>query len=122
MPPMPAVIVEPNQTVTVNLDTVRPKTRALAAATVTRHGTATLRFRVIDPLPNGKTATVVVKIRNAAGRVAKTVDVGVRRVNTRQSAKIKIDLPERNYRFFVYARDKAGNRQSSVGHAPLLVR
>jgi len=112
---------EPNQTVTVNLDTVRPKTRALAAATVRRYGTATLKFRVIDALPNGSTARVVIKIKNAAGRVVKTVKVGVKKVNRRQSARIKVVLPKRTYRFFVYARDKAGNRQSAVGHASLLV-
>jgi hypothetical protein len=77
----------------VNPDTVRPRTRALAPVAVRRYCTATLRFRVNDALRDGGIARVAIRLRNAAGRVVKTAAVGVKKVDTRQSAEIKVALP-----------------------------
>jgi len=90
--------------------------------TAKRHGTATLRFRVNDAVANGGTARVVIKVGNAGGKVVQTADVGVKQVNTGQTAAVKFTVPRGTYRFFVYATDTAGNRQSTVGSATLLVK
>lgn len=113
---------EPDNSVTVNLDTKKPETKALAGATAKRHHAATIRFRVDDAPPNGGTATVVISVENAAGRVVMTAHLGRVQVNTRQSVAMKVAMPRGTYRLFVYASDAAGNQQSTAGHAALVVR
>jgi hypothetical protein len=113
---------ELDHTLTVNLDTVGPVTRALASATAQRHGTARLRYRVNDAAPNGGTAEVVIKVKNAGGKVVQTANVGVQKVDMKQTAVLRVAVPRGAYRFCVYATDTAGNRQSSVGSANLLVK
>ena len=40
-----------------------------------------LRYQVLDPVPNGGTATVAIKIRNRAGKVVATLRLGAKPVN-----------------------------------------
>jgi hypothetical protein len=115
-------VSEPERTLTVNLDTVKPTTVALAPTTVRRHRMATLRFRVDDARPNGGTARVVIEVRTRAGRALAKEDLGLRQVNAPQTAKIRASFVKGTYRFVVSARDRAGNPQSSQGSAKLTVR
>ena len=109
-------------TVHVMLDTRKPVTKAPYAARVTRYRTATLRYRVNDVAPNAGTATATIKIRNSRGVVVKTLTLGTQAVNTLLSKRFVCKLPKGTYRFSVYAKDAAGNKQSKVGSNTLTVK
>jgi C1A family cysteine protease len=110
----------------VKIDTRKPLTKAPYAATAARGRTATLKYKVVDPRPGSPTATVTIKIKNRAGRVVKTLGpYKGKAVNTLLTAKFMVPRPWRagTYRFFVYAKDAAGNAQVlPVGSNKLVVR
>ncbi len=113
--------VEAEQTLTVNVDTAKPKTSA-ARATAFRGRTAKLRYMVTDAQPNKGTATVVIKIKNRNGRVVKTLKPGSVRVNIQRTAMFRCGLAKGTYKYYVHATDASGNRQSKVGYNRLTVR
>ncbi len=104
------------------IDTRKPSTQAPSSATGRRGRTATLKYQVLDPVPNGGTASVTIKVKNRANKVVKTLPLGVRNVNTRLTAKFKCTLARGSYTFYVYAKDAAGNQQVSPAHNKLTVR
>lgn len=104
------------------VDTVRPVPKALAAAKVKRGKTATLRYRVNDAAPSAGTATVVIKIRNAAGKVKKTLRLGVQPTGQALKARFRANLKKGTYKWHVYATDAAGNRQSKAARQKLTVK
>ena len=114
---------EARKTLTAHFDTQAPTTQARNA--VVRKGReATLKFTVDDALPNGGTASVVVKIRRyGRGGVVKTLE-RVARVNELQTVKFRCTLARGEYVFTVAATDTAGNAAAptiaSIGE--LLVR
>lgn len=94
-------------------------------ARAARGRTATLRYRVADGGPCGGSATVAVKVKNRAGRVAKTLKPVVKPVNT--ALTWRFTAPRtwkvgRTYRFYVYATDTAGIRQAKVASNRVIVR
>lgn len=116
--------IEAVKTLTINVDTVRPRTAAPYAASVARGRTATLRYKVTDPAPCAGKAAVVIKIKNSAGKVVKTLRIariGVGVVKTKSFAVPRTWKPG-TYRFVVYATDVAGNTQARVGSNRLVVR
>jgi len=110
------------QTLTVNLDTVKPTTKALAAVSVVKGKTATLKCEVDDAAPNGGTAKVTVKILNKTGKVVATVRAGTKAVGAPFPVKYKATLAKGTYKYAVYATDKAGNKQATVGKAKLVIK
>jgi hypothetical protein len=108
-------------TFTIVKDTAAPTTTAYATSVV-RYRTATLKYMVNDADPTKGTATVTIKIKNRAGRVAKTIPAVVKTVNVAQSAKFRCTLAKGTYRYYVYATDASGNVQSKAGSARLTVR
>jgi photosystem II stability/assembly factor-like uncharacterized protein len=100
------------------VDKVKPVTKALAAAKVKRGKTATLKYRVVDA---SGAATVVIKIKNRAGKVKKTLALGVQPCGRTLNAQFKASLSKGVYKWYVYATDGAGNRQSKVGWQKLTV-
>ncbi len=114
--------VEVTKTFTVKVDTRQPTTWAPYATHVVRGRTATLRYDVEDALPNGGTAAVTISVKTLLGKVVKTLRLGVKPVNKLLSAKFRCTLAKRTYKFFVYAKDTAGNSQSKVGSARLVVK
>jgi 5-hydroxyisourate hydrolase-like protein (transthyretin family) len=113
--------VEAGKSVTVRIDTVGPRTRALGRVAVKRRKTAVLGYRVNDAAPNGGTATVTVKILNRAGRVVAKVDAGTVQTGVSLSVRWKARLAKGDYHYAVYAKDAAGNAQTRVGSARLTV-
>jgi lysophospholipase L1-like esterase len=108
-------------TAAIMLDTSRPLTRAGKA--VARNGKlARLPFTVVDARPGSATATVAVVVKDKTGAAVLRLSCGTRRVNTPQTATFSCLLAKGTYRYFVYATDEAGNRQSRVGSAGLKVR
>ncbi|MFA4965928.1 MAG: IPT/TIG domain-containing protein, partial [Thermoleophilia bacterium] len=65
--------VEPPNTLTVNIDTQKPRTKAPRTAKVRRYAVATLRYEVADAAPNGGSAKVVLTVRNRRGDVVKVL-------------------------------------------------
>lgn len=122
--------VEAYTSVNIGIDTRRPTTRAPYACVVRRYRKAKLQYGVSDPLPNGGTATVTIKIKNRSGKVVGTlgpyrgVTTGVSSlgVNLIHTATFTCKLPKGTYRFYIYARDAAGSKQSKVGSNTLTVK
>ena len=108
-------------TLTVNVDLSKPVTSA-SAASVVRGRKATLKFRVTETGANAGKATVVVKVKNRAGKVVATVKPGLVAVNTSATAKFTCKLAKGVYTYAVYATDVAGNAQAKAGSAKLTVR
>jgi lysophospholipase L1-like esterase len=108
-------------TATIMLDTKPPVTRA-GKAVAKRGKLAVLPFTVVDARPGSASATVTVVVKDKAGAAVLTLSCGTRRVDTAQKATFRCLLPKGVYRYFVYATDAAGNRQSRVGSASLKVR
>ena len=106
----------------VRIDTRGPATAAPSAISVRRGSTATLKYRVDDPRPGGATATVTIKVTNAADKVVKTFVLRRRGVNRLLSMSFVCKLPRGAYTFTVYARDAAGNLQTATGKNTLRVR
>lgn len=115
--------VEAQQTVTFEIlkDTVKPTTSAWSVAVV-KGRVATLKFKVTDPEPTKGTATVMVKIKDRAGKVVKTMSAGVREVNEPLTKNFRCKMAKGTYRYYVYATDASGNAQSKVGSARLTVK
>jgi hypothetical protein len=113
---------EPVKTASFGIDTGRPTTRALKAASVVRGKTVTLRYRVNDPKPSSGKATVTIRVKTRAGKTVLTLRPGVKATNRDLTAKAVIKLKRGEYRFQVYARDLAGNTQVKAGSARLRVR
>jgi hypothetical protein len=116
--------VETTRSRTVRIDTRRPRTAALRAVTVRRGGGARLAYKVLDVLPDGGTARVVIRVRNSAGRLMKTLTYAAKPVNEALVARLAVPRAWRPgaYRFFVYATDKAGNPQTKVASNRLVVK
>jgi hypothetical protein len=106
----------------VRVDTVAPATRAPYRAAVRRGRVATLKYKVLDPAPNGGTATVTIRVKTLGGRTVRILLLEGRAVNVVRSATFRCRLARGTYRFFVYAADAAGNRQTAVGVNRLVVR
>ena len=112
---------EVEKTFTVNVDTSKPVTSA-SAASVVKGRTATLKYKVTETGANAGKATVVIKIKNRAGKVVKTIKAGQVAVNVTVSAKFTCTLAKGVYTYTVYATDVAGNAQAKAGSAKLTVK
>ncbi len=109
--------------VTVKIDTVRPAVSARYPASVTRYGTAKLRFVVKDKTlyRYGIKAAARIVIKNSHSRVVKTVKKSVK-TGVGSVASFRCTLPRGTYKFYVYATDQAGNKQVKVVSNRLIVR
>lgn len=117
--------VEAARSVTVFIDTNRPRTRALRAVTVKRNQYMRLYFKVLDTAPNSGKATVQIYVRKgtrATGKVVLRTPRAPIDVNSTYYFRTRCRLQPGGYRFWVYATDAAGNRQSEIGWGTIRVR
>jgi cytochrome c len=112
--------VEADRTFTVNVDTSKPVTSAVAASVV-KGRTVKLKYRVAESGPSAGKAAVVIKVKNRRGRVVKTIKASQVTVNAAVSAKFRCKLAVGVYTYTVFATDAAGNAQSKAGSAKLIV-
>jgi hypothetical protein len=103
------------------IDTRPPTTEAPFVIGAPRYSLATLEYRVVDEVPNGGKAAVVIKILDSAGRTVKTLRPGLKSVNKLVRSTFSCELRRGTYRFSVYATDTAGNVQASVGSGKLTI-
>jgi hypothetical protein len=107
------------QTLSFTIDTSGPVTAA--EATGGRRGRAvSLRYKVADNLSPAATAIRIV-VKNAKGRTVTTFTPAARRTGTWSSVKWT-PKARGTYRYYVYAKDLAGNAQSKLGSAKVVVR
>jgi hypothetical protein len=104
------------------VDTMAPTTLAPSPAKVIKGKKATLKYQVNDAAPNLGTATAVIKIKNKAGKVVKTIKPGSKNVNVLQKATFTCKLARGTYRFYVTAIDAAGNKSSNTAVNKLAVK
>lgn len=102
------------------VDTTGPQTFAPRRATVQRGKIATLYYRVTDD--QAVSCTVTIKVKTLAGRVVRTLRLGLQGCSTLRHAHFRCRLAKKTYRFWVYATDGALNPQSSLGRNTLVVR
>ena len=79
-------------------------------------------YKITDLAPNPGKAKVTIKIKTRSGKTVKTVRVGTQTVNRQHYAKIKANLKPGTYRYYIYARDTAGNAQANVANKRFIVR
>lgn len=106
--------------VTVKIDTKGPACSAPYAASGVRYGYATLKYRVNDA--RSSRADVTIKIKTLSGSTIKTLGLGSKYTNKLLSTKVQCTWAPKDYRFYVYANDLAGNKQSKVGVNTLTVK
>jgi hypothetical protein len=104
------------------VDTVAPTTLAPSAVKVVKGKKATLKYQVNDAAPNLGAATAVIKIKNKAGKVVKTIKPGSKAVNVLQKATFTCKLAKGTYKFYVTATDAAGNKASNTAVNKLTVK
>ena len=104
------------------VDAVAPTTLAPSAAKVVKGKKATLKYQVNDAAPNLGTATAVIKIKNRAGKVVKTIKPGAKAVNVLQKATFTCKLAKGTYKFYVTAIDAAGNVATKAAVNKLTVK
>ena len=111
----------PAVTATVYIDTKGPSTSAWAASTVTKGKQLKLSYQANDTL--SPTCDVTLKIKKASdGTVVKTFALGQVPSNTKGSKSFTCNLPKGKYKYYVYAKDLAGNKQTNVASVPVQVK
>ncbi len=106
----------------ITVDTKRPNPAGTKAASVRRGAKATLRYKIKDPAPSSGKATVRIVIRKVGGKVVKTVTLKGRPVGKSLKYRFVCKLQKGRYRYFVFATDAAGNKQTKVARNTLRVR
>jgi hypothetical protein len=109
---------ETPHTCSVKIDALGPLTTALRAS-VYRYHTVTLRYSVADLTPK---ATVTIRVKTLSGVTRRTMSLGLRWTKRALGVRYRCRLPRGTYRYYVYARDQAGNAQRRLGSATLRVR
>ncbi len=111
--------VEETRTATVKVDLVGPRTAARAASG--RVGVAVrLRYKGTDNLSH-KLYSVRVVVKNSKHRVVKRIYLRTRTAGVWYRVKWK-PAKKGIYRYYVYAKDAAGLKQSKIGSAKVVVR
>jgi hypothetical protein len=108
------------QSVTVKVDTTGPVTKAkLTYAKVNR--AVALSYKATDNL-SPQVGGVKVVVKNSHGTTVKTISVSaLKNVNSWYSVKWT-PKAKGTYRYYVYAKDLAGNAQSVRGWAKVIVK
>jgi hypothetical protein len=109
---------EKAHSVTIEVDTAGPQTRALYQATVKAGKVAKFRFRISDKTPQAQATIVITK----KGHVRRMLVIGTRATGTILTVRWKCTLPSGRYRWKVDAVDEAGNPQVSARSNNLIVK
>ncbi len=111
--------VEQARAATVKVDLVGPRTAGKAASV--RVGVAVrLRYKGTDDV-SGKLSGVRLVVKDGKNRIVKRFSLGTRSVDRWYSVKWT-PAKKGTYRYFVYAKDEAGLKQSTTGSAKVVVR
>ena len=110
-----------------HIDNYRPRTYAPRRAHTSRGGRANLYWKVYDPFTGSRARVkLLIKKRSSRGRRAfyrtvRIVNLGTTRINRLRSLSL-LFRKSGVYRFFVYAKDRAGGPQRNVASNYVIVR
>ena len=107
------------KTCTVKIDTTGPVASAKAAKGKVGHALK-LSYRITDNLSPQATSVKLV-VKNSAGKVVKTLACGTQSVAVWHTVAWT-PKSKGTYRYWVYAKDLAGNSQSKIGTAKITVK
>ncbi len=99
-------------TATVKIDTVGPKTTASVASIVRKGTRVAFGYRANDVTAK---CVFTLKIKKSSGSVARTYSLGSKPSNRKLTYKVNPNLAKGTYKYYVYATDQAGNKQSKLG-------
>lgn len=111
--------VETAKSATVRIDTIQPRTFGKAAKGKARRAIK-LRYRITDNLSSQATA-VRLLVKNKRGKTLKTFPLGTKSTGTWYSVKWK-PRSKGTYRYYVYAKDLAGNTQLKAAGGKITVK
>jgi len=114
-------LVSPVVSDMIGIDTHRPTTKAYATS-ARRGRTATLKYRIADAASPYVPVKVTIKVKTPGGRTVKSTVLRNKAVARTLAWKFRCTLAKGSFKYFVYATDAAGNRQSRVGSARFVVR
>jgi flagellar hook assembly protein FlgD len=103
----------------VHIDTVGPTT-AVKPASGHKGNAIALKCRVSDNL-SPRATSVTLTIRNSHKKVVKTLKLGTEKVSAWYAVKWT-PKAKGTYRYTVYAKDLAGNKQAKAGSAKITVK
>jgi C1A family cysteine protease len=100
---------------------VRPPSVTVRRATVTRGGTAHVRYRLDDPAFSSASATVTLTVKTASGHTVLSTRVAGVQVGQSGDWAFSCELPPGTYTVLGLAYDVAGHRQAKAATQRLLV-
>ena len=106
-------------TCTVKIDTTGPTTAGKAASGKKGHSIS-LKYKIADKLSTSATA-VTLTVKNAKGKVTRKFVLGTKATNVWLSAKWT-PKAKGKYSYSTTATDLAGNKQTKVGSAKVIVK
>ncbi|MGD0998010.1 MAG: hypothetical protein ABR941_06790, partial [Thermoleophilia bacterium] len=107
------------KTITVHVDKVKPVPKALNVIRTSRGAWFTLKLKVTDKW--SPTCAVTIVVKKGAHKV-KTFALGRLKTGRTLRHRLRCRLRTGSYRWYVYATDLAGNRQTKVSSSRLTVR
>jgi len=116
-----AELLSPVASAVIGIDNARPTTKAYAASVAKGH-TATLKYRIADAASPYVPVKVTIKVKTPGGRTVKSTVLRNKAVGKTLAWKFRCTLAKGSFKYFVYATDAAGNRQSRVGSARFVVK
>ncbi len=103
----------------INIDNYKPRTIAPRSTVVTKGATARLYYRVNDRYSAGR-VKVTIKVKKGS-KTYKNLRLGWVRANRLNSTAFRAKLNSGTYKFYIYASDKAGNKQRNIARAKLTI-
>jgi hypothetical protein len=113
-------VEDPGPTVTVNIDVTGPQTVASVASSVKQGTKVTFGYRANDISPKCK---ITLKIKKGSStQVKRSYSLGSKTSNKSLQYKVNPNLGKGTYKYYVYATDQAGNKQSELGQKTFKVK
>jgi len=113
--------VQPQPTqASVYIDTRGPKTTASCPSSVKKGKKLKLSYKASDAL--SPTCAITLIIKNSKGNTVESWSLGQKRSNATGTRSFTCDLAKGKYRYYVYAKDLAGNKQTKVGSTTFQVK
>jgi hypothetical protein len=104
----------------ITFDRTWPETRAPYPASVSKGLYANLRYAARDVF--SRYGPFTIKVKTKSGRLVRTLYCGEQMMRGVHTNRFLATIPRGSYRFYVYAFDLAGNKQSKVGSNVLTVK
>lgn len=115
-----AINQETIKSLPIRIDKTKPKTYAPYSKSVKRYSYVRLYYKVVDS--GSPYNYVTIKIKNLSGVVKKIIYPGWKTPNKLLYYNYKASLAKGTYKFYIYAKDKAGNTQYNTAYNKLVIK